>query len=314
VNIFQEGVGNMAENDKKINIKDIGKKFVDGGKAAVEKVQNIDIVELLQKAAKLPGVAINREEFLKKELDNYCTDEVIALAIKKNPAFADISRETINKIADEVIKSETTKVTSVSAAAGLPGGFAMAATMPADLVQYFGFLLRVMQKLAYLYGFERFDLSEEEISPETNSDFIIFLGVMFGVKGANAAVKKVGIVLAHKISKSVTTKAIEKGVLYPVVRKIAQQIGLKLAKQTLTKGLAKTVPILGAGVNGFLTYSSFKPCALRLQKSFKELPLSDPDFYKEKREFEADIVDADYNIDYFDIDVEEIEDGSEDDN
>lgn len=304
----------MAENDKKINIKDIGKKFVDGGKAAVEKVQNIDIVELLQKAAKIPGVAINREEFLKKELDNYCTDEVIALAIKKNPAFADISRETINKIADEVIKSETTKVTSVSAAAGLPGGFAMAATMPADLVQYFGFLLRVMQKLAYLYGFERFDLSEEEISPETNSDFIIFLGVMFGVKGANAAVKKVGIVLAHKISKSVTTKAIEKGVLYPVVRKIAQQIGLKLAKQTLTKGLAKTVPILGAGVNGFLTYSSFKPCALRLQKSFKELPLSDPDFYKEKREFEADIVDADYNIDYFDIDVEEIEDGSEDDN
>ena len=304
----------MAENDKKINIKDIGKKFVDGGKAAVEKVQNIDIVELLQKAAKLPGVAINREEFLKKELDNYCTDEVIALAIKKNPAFADISRETINKIADEVIKSETTKVTSVSAAAGLPGGFAMAATMPADLVQYFGFLLRVMQKLAYLYGFERFDLSEEEISPETNSDFIIFLGVMFGVKGANAAVKKVGIVLAHKISKSVTTKAIERGVLYPVVRKIAQQIGLKLAKQTLTKGLAKTVPILGAGVNGFLTYSSFKPCALRLQKSFKELPLSDPDFYKEKREFEADIVDADYNIDYFDIDVEEIEDGSEDDN
>lgn len=304
----------MAENDKKINIKDIGKKFVDGGKAAVEKVQNIDIVELLQKAAKLPGVAINREEFLKKELDNYCTDEVISLAIKKNPAFADISRETINKIADEVIKSETTKVTSVSAAAGLPGGFAMAATMPADLVQYFGFLLRVMQKLAYLYGFERFDLSEEEISPETNSDFIIFLGVMFGVKGANAAVKKVGIVLAHKISKSVTTKAIEKGVLYPVVRKIAQQIGLKLAKQTLTKGLAKTVPILGAGVNGFLTYSSFKPCALRLQKSFKELPLSDPDFYKEKREFEADIVDADYNIDYFDIDAEEIEDGSEDDN
>jgi len=304
----------MAENDKKINIKDIGKKFVDGGKAAVEKVQNIDIVELLQKAAKLPGVAINREEFLKKELDNYCTDEVISLSIKKNPAFADISRETINKIADEVIKSETTKVTSVSAAAGLPGGFAMAATMPADLVQYFGFLLRVMQKLAYLYGFERFDLSEEEISPETNSDFIIFLGVMFGVKGANAAVKKVGIVLAHKISKSVTTKAIEKGVLYPVVRKIAQQIGLKLAKQTLTKGLAKTVPILGAGVNGFLTYSSFKPCALRLQKSFKELPLSDPDFYKEKREFEADIVDADYNIDYFDIDVEEIEDGSEDDN
>ena len=304
----------MAENDKKINIKDIGKKFVDGGKAAVEKVQNIDIVELLQKAAKLPGVAINREEFLKKELDNYCTDEVISLSIKKNPAFADISRETINKIADEVIKSETTKVTSVSAAAGLPGGFAMAATMPADLVQYFGFLLRVMQKLAYLYGFERFDLSEEEISPETNSDFIIFLGVMFGVKGANAAVKKVGIVLAHKISKSVTTKAIEKGVLYPVVRKIARQIGLKLAKQTLTKGLAKTVPILGAGVNGFLTYSSFKPCALRLQKSFKELPLSDPDFYKEKREFEADIVDADYNIDYFDIDVEEIEDGSEDDN
>lgn len=32
-----------------------------------------------------------------------------------------------------------------------PGGFAMVATLPADIVQYYGYLLRATQKLLYLY-------------------------------------------------------------------------------------------------------------------------------------------------------------------
>ena len=55
---------------------------------------------------------------------------------------------------------ETTKVSTLSFVAGLPGGIAMVGTIPADLTQYLGHIFRIVQKLAYLYGWEAF-YSEE---------------------------------------------------------------------------------------------------------------------------------------------------------
>lgn len=74
-------------------------------------------------------------------------------AIAYTPAHAGISVEEIDKIADEVIKFERNCVSGISTALGAPGGWAMAATIPADIVQYYGYTLRAMQKLLYLYGF-----------------------------------------------------------------------------------------------------------------------------------------------------------------
>ena len=54
---------------------------------------------------------------------------------------------------EAVIRSERLKVSGISAALGTPGGAAMAATIPADIAQYYGCMLRVAQKLLYLYGF-----------------------------------------------------------------------------------------------------------------------------------------------------------------
>lgn len=72
----------------------------------------------------------------------------------------------------------------------MPGGVAMVATIPADIAQYFAYMIRIMQKLAYLYGFEDFELNKNTISDDTMNQIMIFLGVMFGVQGANAGVKK----------------------------------------------------------------------------------------------------------------------------
>ena len=58
----------------------------------------------------------------------------------------------VNKIAAHVIRNEAAKVTAISAAAGLPGGFALLGTVPADLAQYYGHVLRIVQKLAYIYS------------------------------------------------------------------------------------------------------------------------------------------------------------------
>lgn len=262
----------------------VGEGIIKARDAVVGVAKGIQAEDIIQQAVKLPLVRVNREKFLHKELVKYYPEETVQLAIERNPAYAGIDRKRVNEIARHVINYETNKVSAISFAAGLPGGFAMAATIPADIVQYFGFLIRTMQKLAYLYGFSDFELNEEEVSDETMNQIMIFLGVMFGVQGANAGVKKVAEAAAQKISRSLAQKALTKGTVYPIVKKIAQAVGIRMTKQIFAESVSKVVPVIGGVVTGGLSYVTFKPCAKKLQSSFKDLPLSDPKFYKKQGE------------------------------
>lgn len=237
---------------------------------------------ILQQAMKIPGVKIDREKFLRKELKVYYSESVVNDAIIFNPAYADIPCEAIEKIANRVIAYETNKASAISFAAGIPGGFTMAATIPADIAQFFGFAIRAMQKLAYLYGFPEFELNESDINDNTMNDMLIFLGVMFGVQGANSGVKIIAQAASQKISKSLAQKALTKGAVYPIVKKIATSVGIKMTKQIFANCVSKAVPFVGGVVNGGLTFASFKICCYRLKKSFQELNLSDPNYFDEK--------------------------------
>lgn len=167
--------------------------------------------------------------------------------------------------------------------AGIPGGFAMVATVPADVAQYFAYMIRVMQKLAYLYGFEDFELNEDTINDDTMNQIMIFLGVMFGVQGANAGVKKIADAAAKKVAKSLAQKTLTKGTVYPIIKKIAQAVGIKMTKQIFAESVSKVVPVIGGAVTGGLSYITFKPCAKKLKNSFKDLYLCDPLYFKELR-------------------------------
>ena len=284
----------MGDKKHKSNnrIKKVGKDVIRANDIVVGKVRNIQAEDIIMHAVKLPIVRVNRTKFLRKELVKYYSEETVQLAIDNNPAYAGIERNRINDIAKQVINYETNKVTAISFAAGLPGGIAMAATVPADIAQYFAFMIRVMQKLAYLYGFEEFELNEENVSDQTMNQILIFLGVMFGVQGANAGVKKIAMAASSKVSKALAQKALTKGTIYPVVKKIAQAIGIKMTKQIFADSVAKAVPIIGGVITGGLSYASFKPCAIKLKKSFMELPLSDPKFYQKSDPL---IIDIDIN-------------------
>lgn len=277
-----------------------GSAVVKTGKAVAQKAVNlkdnipsVKIEDILRVVMKVPIVQVDREKFLRKELIKYYPEETIDLAIANNPAFAGIERETINKIAQQVITFETNKVSSVSFAAGMPGGFAMAATIPADISQYFTFILRAMQKLAYLYGFPKFNFSEDEVDDETLNHVLVFMGVMFGVQGANQAVKALARAAAQKVTKSLAQKALTKTTVYPIVKKIATAVGVRMTKQIFAENVGKVVPVVGGIVAGGLTYATFKPGCIRLKNSFKDLQLSDPEFYKKPENFtESDYTDA----------------------
>lgn len=269
-------------------------------------LEKVNVEAILQSAIKLPLVKIDREQFLRKELSLFYSEDIVDKAIAKNPAAAGIQKTAIEKIAVQSISYETKKVTAISAAAGLPGGLAMFGTVPADIAQYFGHILRVMQKLAYLYGFPSLEMHETDIDDGTMSELIVFLGVMFGVQRATPALSRVAELAAAKVSKSLAQKALTKTAIYPIVKKIAQAIGVRMTKDIFAKNISKIIPIIGGVATGTLTYFSFKPCANRLRTNFAQLNLCDPDNYLGNED--TNVFDADY------IEVEVVESNDDGDN
>ena len=220
-------------------------------------------------ALSMPGVKVDRDDFLKKELKNYCSPEQLNLAISNRPING-VSKEIIDRIANACINSHTTKVTTISAVAGIPGGFAMAGTIPADMTQYYWHVFVLAQKLAYLYGFP--DLRDENGNlTDTASDMLtLFVGVMMGASAANQAIKGLAKEFAKQVVKRLPQKALTKTMYYPIIKQIAKWIGVKLTKDTFAKGLGKVIPILGGVISGGLTLATFRPSAKRLQHKLQE--------------------------------------------
>lgn len=238
----------------------------------------IDIEDFIILGLRTPGVGINRADFLRAELKKDFSGDVIEDAIERTPALAGIPVDMINKHADQVIEYERNCVTGISAALGMPGGFAMAATIPADIVQYYGFMLRAAQKLLYLYGFPEIDVSEkgQHFDSETLNMMTLCLGVMYGVANASKALIAMANALAKGVEKQLLKKALTKGTIYPIVKSISKWFGVKMTKQVFAGFFKKAIPVVGAVVGGSITYLSFKPCCDKLKDSLKNTILSNP--------------------------------------
>ena len=239
----------------------------------------IDIEDIIIKGLKMPFVRVNRSEFLKKEFFKNYKQSTINDAIAFTPAHAGIPLEEIDKIADEVIKYERNCVSGISAALGVPGGMAMVATIPADITQYYGYMLRAMQKLMYLYGFPEIELGAEgqKIDSEIMNVLIICMGVMYGVAGANNALKAMAKALAAGVEKKLMRAALTKGTFYPIVKKVASWFSVKMTKEVFAGFFKKAIPVVGGVVGGGITYASFKPCCDRLKSTLRDTKLSNPD-------------------------------------
>ncbi len=239
----------------------------------------IDIEDIITLAFKTPGVHVTRDNFLQKELYKNHPQAVIDKAIATTPAQAGISSDEIDKIADEVINYERNCVSGISAALGVPGGWAMAATIPADIVQYYGYTLRATQKLLYLYGFPEVDSDEEGIrlDSQTINQLILCLGVMNGVAGANNAIKGMAKALAVGVEKKLLNAALTKGTFYPLVKEIAKWFGIKMTKSIFAGFFKNAIPVVGGIVGGGITFFSFKPCCYRLKAALQDTMLSNPD-------------------------------------
>lgn len=224
--------------------------------------------KVMSTALAMPGVKVDRNQFLTNKLGRYCTEAQLQIALSVSPIKV-LSRQDIDRIANSVISSHVKQVTTISAVAGLPGGFTMAATIPADIAQYYYHVFNLSQKLAYLYGYP--DLLDENgnATDDTINLLTIFTGIMMGAAVANNAIREVSKQLAAKAVKRLPQQALTKGVIYPLVKKIAAMLGYKLTKETFAKGVGKLIPVLGGVISGGLTLATFRPGAKRLQKTLQ---------------------------------------------
>ncbi|NLD28825.1 MAG: hypothetical protein GX658_00315, partial [Clostridiales bacterium] len=208
-------------------------------KAAVEKVKNfdpndfnLDVPATIPKVLAVQSNVIDRDEFLKEAIGDYISEDMARIAIEEDTKAAGIRRKLVDTIASQIISSEVNKASGVSVAAGSTW-----ATLPADVVQYFGFVLRIVQKLAYLYGWKAFDLTIEDgklVSEESANELTRLIGVMFDATEAE------------------------------------KDIGTKMGKLTLAKGVVAPVPVLGGVLSGGLTYATLRPYAERLKDRLSE--------------------------------------------
>ena len=252
----------------------------------------IDVEDVIIIALKTPGVNINRADFLEKQFMKNYPQEVIQDAIKFNPAHAGITVEEIDKIADQVIQYERNCVSGISLALGVPGGVAMAATLPADIAQFYGYMLRAIQKLLYLYGFPEINVENGvNIDDETMNIITLCLGVMYGVKCATASLKMLSAALGKGVEKKLLAKALTKGTFYPMVKKIAKWFSVNMTKQIFAGFFKKAIPVVGGVIGGGITYLSFKPCCDNLKKSLQDTLLSNPET-KEKYD-DLSLIDVD---------------------
>lgn len=231
-------------------------------------------VSFLKKIVRLRGVRIEREQFLRAELQKRgIAATQIDSAVSGNPAAAGISLIMLDEMAESAIDFETRKSTALSFAAGLPGGFGMIGTVPADITQYYVHAFRVMQKIAYIYGWQSFLNDIEDVDDETLGMLAAFLGVMMGVGGASASVSLFAVQVARPaVQKKIASVALTKTAWYLPMKQTLRIIGVQVTKQSFAKTVSKVVPVVGGVVSGSLTFVTLNNQSRRLMKHLRELP------------------------------------------
>lgn len=219
---------------------------------------------VMSAALKMPGVAVDREEFLRSRLSRHCVTSLVNDAVAQGTAGV-IPTHILDKIATECIRSHSGRVSMASAAMGVPGGWAMLGTVPADIAQFYFHVLVLGQKLAYTYGYPDLRDKDGHLTPSAINLLTLFVGVMTGVGVAVKAVEELGKTMQKQFIRKLPEYALSQGALAPVVRQVAKWIGVSLSKDSVAEGLTKAVPIIGGAVSGVMTYTSFKPQAKRLK-------------------------------------------------
>ena len=227
-------------------------------------------LQVLQQVVKLPVVKVDRSKFLVDKFSKVLNPKDIPRLLEEGPT-ALLSQDVLDKVADSCIKDNVLLASGTSVIAGIPGGLALAITIPTDVAQFYAFSLKLAQELGYIYGYDDLWASRNELSDEAKNTLLLYLGVMLGVNSAGALLRVGGVSVAKHVMKTVPQKALAKTLWYPILEKVLKIFGVNLTRGGFAKGMGKVIPILGGIVSGGLTYTTMKPMGKSLQRELYKL-------------------------------------------
>lgn len=256
--------------------------------------KEVALEKIVTTAIQIPGVKVDRNQFLAEVFVN---EEVeLQEILDSGPIQANVPQEKLSQISSKLILKRTSQSSIASFATGIPGGLAMAATIPADIAQFFGMSLRLAQELSYLYGGEDLWVGRQPDDEQVKNRLLLYCGVMFGVSGAVSGVRVLSTQIAKTTLKKLPQKALTKGFWYPMVKQIGKAIGIKVTKSSVAKGISKAVPVIGGVISGGLNFMSMMPMANRLQAALDSAAFgyTEEAFEEDLHEIEnAEFVDSD---------------------
>lgn len=259
--------------------------------------------QIMTTAYQVPGVKVDRKRFLAECFTSESDNLEVILAV--GPVEAGCSQEKLAGLAKKLIFNRTSQSSIASFVSGIPGGVAMAATIPADLLQFLGLSLRMAQELSYLYGAPDLWKDGAVDNEQVKSQLVLYCGAMFGVSGAMAGVRFITAQMTRQVLKKLPQKALTKTLWFPVIKQIGKAIGIKVTKNTVAKGVSKVVPLVGGVISGGLNFASMMPMGQRLAAA-----LESACFHYTESELESDynaIVDISESEEENELHTEETE-------
>ena len=230
---------------------------------------------ILMASMALPGAKVDRASYLDSQLSSYCNNQQVVQAILDRPAEAGLSPELIDKLADDCIRRHVLLASGTSFAAGVPGGFAMAGTIPADMAQFYWHALVLAQKLAYLYGWP--DLLEEgKVDEQTEFQLTLLIGAMLGAAVASETLAELAKRFVEQTVRRLPQQALTKTWYYPIVKQVGKWIGISVTKRGFAGGVAKVVPVIGGIFSAGVTVVTMRPMAHRLKNHLRTLSYALP--------------------------------------
>lgn len=230
---------------------------------ASDKKPSITLEGVIGAAIQLPGVKVSREAFLREQFSGE-PEETVQSILEKGPVQAGWDRDALKAKAQKIVSERTALSTGASFLAGLPGGIGAAATIPADVIQFYGAALRIAQELAYLYGEKDLWDGEKPDDSRVTGQLILYCGVMLGADGAAQAVRVMSSPLAKQFLHKIPQSAAAKSFHLPVVKSVVKWFGVNVAKGLLAKSASKMIPLIGGFLSGGITYATLRPMGQRL--------------------------------------------------
>ena len=260
----------------------MGKNLTAQGIDEKNLVKEFTLDNIISYAITVPGVKVDRRQFL-AEIFSVKTDDVQAI-LDEGPIAAGIDQDALKKISHKLILERTAQSSITSGAMGIPGGLAMMATIPVDMLQVYATTLKLVQELMYIYGAQDIWKNGQVDEEIVQNQLILYCGVMLGVSIATAGVRVLATQMAKVALKKLPQKALTKTFWYPIIKSIGKSIGLTITKKSLANGVSKAIPVIGGVVSGTMTFVSMKSMAEKLQATLEEV-----NFHYTEEEFNKDI-------------------------